>query len=68
MRSGRVDRVDSPCSRKALEVVLAPVGELEARAHDEIRDSARHEHVACAAERRDSRSDVDCHPRDVVAA
>src|SRR5207237_6603413 len=49
------------------ELARAEVAEGDSRAHHEILDGARHEHLVGARERADASADIDGHPRDVVS-
>src|SRR5712691_10068887 len=65
-RLDRVDRVKPPFAGHALQLARTAVAERDARAHNEILDGARHEHLVGARERTDASADVDGHPGDVV--
>lgn len=57
--SVRSERVKAPGARNALEVLLAPILELDARACDQVLDSARHEDFAGLSQGRDAGTDRD---------
>src|SRR3954454_19983263 len=62
-----LDREEPPLTRRALQLVGAAFGELEARTDDELADGAGDEDLAGAGEGADAGADVDRHAADVVA-
>src|SRR2546428_3386162 len=66
-RSGVLDGVELPVAGHALQRVDAPVGELDPRARDEVRDGAGDEHLAPRGGRADARADVHGDSRHIVA-
>src|SRR5436309_720353 len=67
-RLGPGDGEDAPRAGHALQLVFAPVVELEARPHQQVLDRAGHEHLARARQGRHPRRDVYGEPSHPLAA
>ncbi len=63
----RVERVEPPVVRHAAQRVQAAILEHQPRAHDQVLDRARREHLAGVRRILDARADVDRNARHVVA-
>ena len=60
------DGEETPLAGHALQLVRSAIRELDAGAHDEVSDRARHEHLARLRLRGHARADVHGHAADVV--
>src|SRR5213592_1101869 len=64
--SGRVDGIEPPLARDALQLVRAPVFELDPGAGDEILDRRGDEHLARLGQGGDPRTGRDCDPAELA--
>ena len=63
----RSHREEPPLARNALELVGAPVGQVDPRTHHEVLDRSRDEHLARPRVGADSSRDVNRHAAEIIA-